>query len=152
MRILCFRPCGTTIGSRTHIVKTCKSIRDDQDVLVEETRKKDQCGIGEFGRLFVECIDEMMLKLGDRLWLQTDKREGDRIRKKSLRRACKKPDERPTFVGVAINSKMGANFHMVCVANGSNDQYLKQTTSPYFRLKVPNMFVYRAQNKKIFGR
>ena len=89
--------------------------------MVEETRKTDECGIEEFGRLFVECIDEMMLKLGDRLWPQTDKREGDRIRKKSLRRVCQKRDERPAVGGVAINSEKGDNIHLVCVADGSND-------------------------------
>ena len=88
---------------------------------MEETRNLDECGMEEFGRLFVECIDEIISKLGDRWWPQTEKQKEDRISKQNLRSMCKMRNDRPTVGGVAISSENGANFYKVCVANGSSD-------------------------------
>lgn len=48
---------------------------------MEETRKLGERDKEKVGRLFVECIEEMISILDDRLLPQTDKREGDRISK-----------------------------------------------------------------------
>ena len=42
---------------------------------VEETRMLDECDIIEFSRLFIERIKELISRLGDRLWPQTDKQD-----------------------------------------------------------------------------
>ena len=39
-------PCGTTIESKTHIVKDCEIYKEERDVL--EMMKLDVCGMGEF--------------------------------------------------------------------------------------------------------
>ena len=132
MRIICFRSCSTTIGSRTHIVDTCKSIRDDQDVLMKEMKNFDECDMEELGRLSVECIEEMISIFGDILFRQTDKQEGDRISKQNFRTICKMRNERPTVGGVAISSKNGPNFQMVCVANVQTTNTRNKRQAPTF--------------------
>ena len=84
-----FRSCGTTILSKNHIVETCKRIRADEDVFVEEARKLDKCDIEEFGRLFVQRIEKMISILSDKMWPQTENLQGDRISKQCLRTICK---------------------------------------------------------------
>ena len=41
--------------------------------------KLDECDMEAFGRLFVECSEEPIAILGDRLGPQTEKHEGHRI-------------------------------------------------------------------------
>ena len=77
--------CGTTIKNKTHIVGTCKVFKDDQDVLVEEKRTMDECDMVEFDRLFVDCIEETISTLSERLWPLNDKQEGDKINNQCLR-------------------------------------------------------------------
>ena len=44
-------PCGTTIESRTRVIGECELYTEERDVLVEETRKLDECDMEEFARL-----------------------------------------------------------------------------------------------------
>ena len=43
-------PCGTTIESRTRIVRECEIYKEERDAL-EEMRKLDECYMEEFGTL-----------------------------------------------------------------------------------------------------
>ena len=43
-------PCGTTLESRTHIVRECKIYKEERDVL-KEMGKLDECDMAGLGRL-----------------------------------------------------------------------------------------------------
>ena len=71
-------PCGTILESRTYLVGECEIFKEERDAL-QEMRKLDVCGMGEFGRL--ESSEKTIAILGDRWWPQTTKQDGDRISK-----------------------------------------------------------------------
>ena len=57
-------PCGTTTVSRTRIIGKCEICKEEQDVLVEEMRKIDECDMEQFDRL--ENSEKTVTVLGDR--------------------------------------------------------------------------------------
>ena len=59
-------PCGTTTGSRAHIMRGGEIYMEERDALQEEMRKLDVCGTVEFGRL--ESSEKTITILGDRWW------------------------------------------------------------------------------------
>ena len=75
-------PCGTTIGSRTHIVGECEIYNEERDALEEGMRKLDVCDMKEFGRL--GSSKKTIAILRDRWWPQTAKQDGNRISKRFL--------------------------------------------------------------------
>ena len=56
-------PCGTTIGSGTHIVGECEIYKEKRDTLEEEVRILDVCDMEEFCRL--ESSDKKIAVLGE---------------------------------------------------------------------------------------
>ena len=44
-------PCGTTIMSRTHIVRECEIYKEERGELEEGMRKLDECDMEEIGTL-----------------------------------------------------------------------------------------------------
>ena len=108
-------PCGTTIESRTHIVGECEIYQEERDAL-EETRKLDACDMKAFGT--VESSEKTITILGDRLWPQVAKQDGDRISKQFLCSIRKKRNKRPNVGGVSIRSRNGAPSRKGCVVNG----------------------------------
>ena len=106
-------PCGTTIESRTHIVRECEIYKKERDALEEELRKFDVCDMEEFGRL--ESSEKTIIILGDRWWPPTAKQDGDRISKHFLCSIWKTRNERPNGGGVSIRSRNGAPSRQGCV-------------------------------------
>ena len=76
-------PCGTTIESRTYIAEEWEIYKEKWDVL-EETKKFDECGLEQFGRL--ESSERTIAILGDRWWPQTAKQEGNKIEGEKIRK------------------------------------------------------------------
>ena len=71
-------PCGETLESRTYMVGQCEIFKRER-VVLEETKKLDECDMEEFGRL--ERSGKTIAILGDRWWPQMAKQDGDRISK-----------------------------------------------------------------------
>ena len=71
---------------------------------MEEIKIIDECDMVEFDRLFVECIEETISTLSERLWPLTDKQEGDGMNNQCLRSNLKMISERQNVGGVAISS------------------------------------------------
>ena len=44
-------PCGRAVESRTHIVGECEIYKEERELLEEEMRKIDECGMEKFGTL-----------------------------------------------------------------------------------------------------
>ena len=57
-------PCGKAVASRTHIVGYCEIYKEERDVLKEEMRKIDECGMEKFGTL--DSSEKTIAILGDR--------------------------------------------------------------------------------------
>ena len=73
---------GTTIGSRTHIVGEYEIYKEKRNVIEEVMRKLYVFDMKEFGRL--ERSEKTIAILGDRLWPQTAKQDGNRICKQFM--------------------------------------------------------------------
>ena len=82
----------------------------------------------EFGRL--ESSKKTIAVLGDRLWPQTAKQDGDRINKQFLCSTWKKRNERPNVGGVSIRSRNGALSRKRCVINGQLAKATNEDTPP----------------------
>ena len=74
--------CGTTIGSRTHIVGECELHKEEQDALEEAMRKLDVCDMEESSKL--ESSEKTTAILRGRWWPQTAKQDGDMISKQFI--------------------------------------------------------------------
>ena len=100
-------PCGKAVETITHIpvliVGKCEMYNDGRDVLKEEIREKDDCGMEEFGIL--DSNDKTIVILGNRWWPQAAKQKEDKRSKKFLCNKLKQRDERPNVGGVSDRSR-----------------------------------------------
>ena len=95
----------------------------------------------EFGKL--ESSEKTIATLGDRLWPQTAKQDGDGISKQFLCSIWKKRNERPHVGGVSIRSRNGAPSPKGCVVNGAPSRHSRDgrvyghTTTAMHKLSTP---------------
>ena len=80
-------PCGTTIGSRTHLVGACEINKEERDVFEVAMRKLDVCWKN---LVDYESSEKTIAILGDRWCPQTAKQDGDKISKQFLCNIWKK--------------------------------------------------------------
>ena len=89
---------------------------EKRDALEGEVRKLDVRGMEELRRL--EGREKTISILGDGLWPQTLKKDGDRMSKYFLCNIWMKRNERPNVAGVYIRSRIGVPSRKGCVVNG----------------------------------
>ena len=109
-------PCGTAIGSSTHIVEECEIHKEERDTLAGRMRKLDGCDTEEFGRL--ASSEKTIAILRDRWWPQTAKQDRDRTSKQFLCNIWKKRKEHANVGGVSIRSRNGVPSRKRCMVDG----------------------------------
>ena len=99
-------PCGKARESRTHKVVECELYKEERDILEREMREVNEGGIKSFDALDIR--EKTIAILGDRLWPQMAKQDGDKICKRFLCNIWKKCNDRLNVEGTSIRSINGA--------------------------------------------